>query len=228
MSFNGTLYENMNITQVYLTPDYDDTDVKVRYGYQVQTNYIQLFIEDCLRKNKLDLGAFNRLIFSEGGDETKDFDIVGNNALPIAITETYEELDSLNTDREVNNYYVRKFLEGFSKFDVHFSTYFVPLLEPLIVDKYKNDLFYEKKMTSKRLEGFRLQAIGRYSKETFKLIINIYEKKILVNSHVAYESEPDMFTVKYDVHKVEITDTVIIVINKICEQTLVLKIADII
>lgn len=218
----------MNITQVYLTPSYEDTDVEVRYGYQVQTNYIQLFLEDCLRKNKVDLGAFNRLVFSEGGDESRDFNIVGNNALPVAIEKTYSALDSLKTDRESHDYFVSKFLEGFRKLDAHFTTSLTPYLMPLIEDKYKNDLFYEKKMASKRVGQLRFVAVGRYTKDSFKLIINIFEGKILIKSHIVYESEPDMFTVKYDVYKVVITDVVISVINKTREKTLELKIAEII
>jgi hypothetical protein len=68
----------------------------------------------------------------------------------------------------------------------------------------------------------------RYTKDSFELIINIFEGKKLVKLHIAYESEPDMFTLKYDLYKVEITNTVITVINKIQEKTLELKVAEII
>jgi hypothetical protein len=222
------LYENMNITQVYLTPNYDDTEVQVRYGYQIQTNYIQLFLEECLRKNKLDLGAFNRLVFNEGGDASRDFNVVGNNALPVAIEKTYSALESLKTDREIHDYFVSKYLEGFNKLDAHFSSTLALYLEPLIKDKFKNDLRYEKKMASKRVNNLRIVVVGRYTTNSFKLIINVFEGKKIIKSRVAYESEPDMFTVRYDVYKVEITDTEIIVINKIREQTLELKVAEII
>lgn len=218
----------MNITQVYLTPDYASTDVNVRYSYQIQTNYIQLFIEECLRKNKVDLGAFNRLVFEEGGDTARDFTIVGNSALPVSIEETYSELEALGSDREAHNYFVRKYLEGFRKLDDHYSSTFEAYLEPLINTKYEDDLFYEKKMAGKRTDGLHFQVMGRYSRSTFKLIVNVYEKKNLVKSIPIYDSEPDMFTVKYDVHKVEVTDTVITVINKLREITLELKIAKII
>ncbi len=172
----------MNITQVYLTPNYDDTEVQFRYGYQIKTNYIQLFLEECLRKNKFDLGAFNRLVFSEGGDISRDFNVVGNNALPVAIEKTYSALDSFKTDREAHNYFVSKFLEGFNKLDTHFSTSLASYLKPLIEEKFKNELLYEKKMASKRIDHFRIVVMGRYTMNSFKLIINVFEGKKLVKS----------------------------------------------
>ncbi len=63
----------MNITQVYLTTDYDTSDNEERARYQNETTYIQLFVEECLRNNRVDLGAFNRLVFSEGGESYGDF-----------------------------------------------------------------------------------------------------------------------------------------------------------
>ena len=218
----------MNITQVYLTPAYENTDVNVRFSYQIQTNYIQLYIEECLRKYKVNLGAFNRLVFSEGGDTTSDFTIIGNNALPIAVNNTYSELETLNSDREIHNYFVRKFLEGFRKLDDHYSCAFVSYLEPLLITKYDDNLFYEKNMAGRRLEEFRLQIVGRYSRDTFKLIVSVFEKSGLVSSRAIYECEPDMFIVKYDVHKVEITDKTIFVTNKIREVTMELEIEEII
>ena len=218
----------MNITQVYLTPDYDTSDNVERVKYQNETTYIQLFVEECLRNNKVDLGAFNRLVFSEGGDSSKDFNVVGNNALPVAISNTRSELDVLKEERDFHNYYIRKYLEGFKKLDEHYKSTFVSYLEPLLAEKYQSNLSYETQMAAKRIDGHRIQVVGRYDRKSFKLLVNVYAKKELLKSVPIFECEPDMFIVKYDAYKVEINDLNIVVINKIREKTLELEIAEII
>lgn len=214
------LYEFMNITQVYLTPDYDTSDNSFRVKYQNDTTYIQLYVEECLRKNKVDIGAFNRLVFSEGGDSKEDFIIVGNNALPVAIDESYDELSTLKSDLEFHNYYVRKFLDGFSKFDAHYESKFKDYLEPLIKDKYKDSLHFDKKMATKRVGHLRLQVVGRFTREKFTLNVFVFNKKEMIKSQVIFECEPDMFIVKFDAYKVEIDDDKVRVINKVDEITL--------
>ena len=216
----------MNITQVYLTPDYDTSDNKERVRYQNETTYIQLFVEECLRKNKVDLGAFNRLVFSEGGDSARDFNVVGNNALPVAISNTRGELDSLESEQDFHDYYIRKLLEGFSKFDEHYKSSFFSYLKPLISAKYESGLNYEQQMASKRIEAHRIQVVGRYDRKSFKLLVNVYAKKELLKSIPIFECEPDMFVVKYEAYKVEINDESIVVINKVRENTLERDIAE--
>ena len=210
----------MNITQFYLTLNYDTSKIEDRAEYQNGTTYIQLFIEECLRKDKVDLGAFNRLVFSEGGDPSKDFAIVGNNALPVAISDTWGKLRSVSSDREAHNYYVGKLLEGFKKFDSHFKSSYVAYLEPLLDAKYESELHFEQKMAAKRIGIDRIQVVGRYYRTSFKLLVNIFSKRDLVRSEVIFECEPNLFAVKYDAHKVEITDSQIHVKNKIHEVTL--------
>jgi hypothetical protein len=219
----------MNITQVYLTPDYDTTeDRKYLSQYQNETTYIQLFIEECLRKNKVDMGAFNRLVFSEGGDPDRDFNVVGNNALPVAISKTYSELEALKCEREIHDYYIRKFLEGFYKFDKHYKSSFVSYLNPLLAVKYEGNLNYEKQMASNRVGGYRIQVVGRYERRKYKLLANVYGKKELLKSVPIFECNPDMFIVKYEAHKVDINDHSIVVTNKIRGKTLEREIAEII
>lgn len=216
----------MNITQVYLTPDYDTSDNEERVRYQNETTYIQLFVEECLRKNKVDLGAFNRLVFSEGGDSARDFTVIGNNALPVAISNTRGELDKLESERDFHDYYISKLLEGFNKFDEHYKSSLVSYLKPLISAKYESSLNYEKQMASKRIDGHRIQVMGSYDRKSFKLLVNVYAKKALLKSIPIFECEPDMFIVKYNAHKVEINDKSIVVINKVREKTLERKIAE--
>ena len=220
------LYEKMNITQVYLTLDYDTSENMKRSSYQNETTYIQLFVEECMRKNKVDLGAFNRLVFSEGGDPSEDFVVVGNNALPVVISDTLEELDELKTNREFHDYYTRKFIEGFQKFDSHYKSSFVSYLRPLLNAKYEKNLYFEKKMAAKRIGSFRIQAVGRYERTSFKLLVNVYHKNELIKSEVVFECEPDMFIVKFEAYKVEITEETISVINKVREITLEREIAE--
>jgi len=223
------LYEIMNITQVYLTVvDKNDRPRDFISEYQNQTTYLQLFFEECLRKHKNDVGAFNRLVFEEGGCSSEDFQVVGNNALPVSIGYTYEELSSLDSNRSIHEYFVRKFLEGFKRFDDHFSTSYVDLLEPLIKEKYQDELYFEKKMATKRIGNLRLQAVGRFSSNSFDLIIKVFDGRSLIKSKVIYQCEPDMFIVRFHAYKVDITEELVSIISKVDEKTLELNIADII
>lgn len=210
----------MNITQVYLTLDYDTSDQDKRVEYQIGNTYIQLFIEECLRKNKHDFGAFNRLVFSEGGDVAGDFHIVGNSAFDVAVDDTYSKLETLKTNREIHNYYISKFLEGFKKLDSHFKSSFVEYLTPLLEEKYKKELYYEKKIASKVIKGHKVQVDSRYEREFFKLFVNIYHKKQLVKSEIIFQCEPDMFITKYEVNKVFIEEEKITILNKIRETSI--------
>ena len=215
----------MNISQIYLTLDYDSSVNDERYKYQIETTYIQLFVEQCFRKNKIDLGAFNRLVFSEGGDASRDFNVVGNNALPVATSATHRKRKDLITERNFHDYYIGKLIEGFDKFDSHFKSNFVEYLKPLLDVQFNDTLSFEKKLASKSVNGLKLQVISKFQRLSFQIIVHVYCKKELIKSETIFECEPDMFIVKYDAYKVEIDNVKIKVTNKIGEDTLKVKVA---
>ncbi len=210
----------MNLTQVYLTPgDKAVEDLSILPAYQNQTTYIQLFIEDSLRKNKTDVGNFNRLVFEEGGDAAEDFHVVGHSAMPISLENTLELLQTLDDERERHNYFVGKFLEGFGKFDKHFHTSLKSYLTPLIAKQFYSDLSYEKKIFAKQFEKIRLQVWSRYTQQSYQVHVRTFHGRAQAASRIIFECEPDLFHTKFHANKVEASKGYIRLINKVREDT---------
>jgi hypothetical protein len=217
----------MNITQVYLTPDHASTvDRQLLVKYQSETSYIQLFIEKCLREHKRDVGAFNRLVFSEGGDERKDFSVVGNNAMPISIKKTYEELKPSSTDHDAHNYYVSKFDEGFKKFDSHFRTNFAETLGPLIADQFRSAFVYEYEISRRSVGKTTVAVVGRYSRTRYQLLIRRLYKGEPQKETCVHECSPDFFLVRLRLRKAVISEDHIRVLDKLGKETLSFKTGD--
>ena len=79
-----------------------------------------LTISDWLRRKKLDLGLFNRIVFEEARSQD-DCKIVGDKAFCICVTPEFVSLEEFNSKERAHQYFVAKYMEGFARFDQHFN-----------------------------------------------------------------------------------------------------------
>lgn len=110
----------MKIRSVHITLPVDSYPVAVRSAYQQVSNYLSIALSEWISPLKLDLGFFNCIIFEEGAEE--DLSVVPDRAFIVALKQDSEGMDRLRTEQLVHEYFSRKYLEGFARFDGHFGT----------------------------------------------------------------------------------------------------------
>jgi hypothetical protein len=211
----------LKITQVYMTLEEYSYEPLTRAKYQFLSNYLTLLISTWLKKIKLDLGAFNRIIFEE--DASDDLSVVGDKAFVVSLKKEFKGLEQYSSAEVVHEYFVRKYLEGFERFDKKFNLDLTEQLRLQLEDSFKNNCFeYEAKAKSKKVGDITVQVIHRYRYDTYDLVVRMIKKnKEIVAERVIFTCDPDPFIVHFEVNKVEIEDDKIRIINKNEEQTLV-------
>ncbi|MBT6273710.1 MAG: hypothetical protein HOI95_06215 [Chromatiales bacterium] len=210
----------MNIKHIQLTPDARSTDFVFQMKYEVQTTYIKLFLEACLKRHKVDLGAFNKLVFCEGGDPAEEFQVLANDTLQVALQETFSKLESLQSDQEHHDYFVDKVLEGLRRFDSRFDSSLAQHLEPKMRRHFRGGLFFDRKFARKQISGCRLEVVGRYTRTDFTLSINSHTEGAQPRSTAVYRVLPEEYTVNFDIHRVQINNKSIRVLSKASVTTL--------
>lgn len=191
----------------------------LRAKYQFLANYITLFVSDWLKKLKLDLGLFNRIVFQEGND--RDMSIVGDKAFRVCIKSEFTSLEQFATKDDVHKYFINKYLEGFSRFDKQFDLNLTTDLEENLEDYFSDEFKYESKAKSKKIGDVIVQVLHRYKYDRYELVVQtISKKKEILDEQVIFTGDPDPFVIHYDINKIEIDDSTVKVINKVREQTL--------
>ena len=112
----------MNITGIYICLDCELVSSKASSQYEFLSNYLSLSISDWIKKLKIDLGLFNRIIFEEGNRD--DLSICGDKAFVVCIAKDFQSITELKDESVIHDYFVRKYLEGFERLDSHSKKFF--------------------------------------------------------------------------------------------------------
>lgn len=181
---------------------------KLNYAYQNAGSYMELAICDWIVHFQLDLGEFNRLIFSESSNLNHDFrcDSYFKN-FDIILAESFQSLEQLSNAQMTHEYFKRKYIEGFKRFDAHFGLNLTPELVTFLDDYFKNGYVYEKEMKSKRINGLKHQVLKQYKYDVFNLVLRVLDKAgNPVRENILQSEKPDPLWVHYNVNKVNILD----------------------
>lgn len=210
----------MKLAQVYMTLEEAKFEPLLRAKYQFVGNYLTLFISDWLKKLKLDLGFFNRIVFQEGND--RDMSVVGDKVYRICVESEFTSLDQFATEDDVHRYFIRKYLEGFARFDKQFNLDLTTDLQAKLEHSFTDGFKYDTKAKAKKVGNVRIQVLHRYKYDSYDLVVQkISKKKEILDEQVILTCDPDPFVVHFDVNKVEIDDSKVRVVNKVREESLV-------
>lgn len=191
----------------------ENANGKISMQYENFASYITLAISDWVNKLRLDLGEFNRVLFQEESN-IKDFKVVGVKALAVCLTKEFESLDQFINAEVTHQYFKRKYVEGFKRFDAHFGLNLTPELETFLNDYFKYGYVYEKEMKSKRINGLKHQVLKQYKYDVFNLVLRVLDKSgAMVKETILQSGKPDPFLVHYNVNKVNILDDKIQVLS---------------
>ncbi|WP_375753658.1 hypothetical protein [Vibrio sp. HN007] len=212
----------MKLTQVYMTLEELEYEPLVRARYQYVANYLTLFVSDWLKELKLDLGTFNRFVFQEGYHE--DMSIVGDKAFRICVKPEFTSMEKFTSSEFTHCYFVRKYLEGFSKIDQKFGLNLEDELRQKMKLKFEGGYKYDAKAKSKKVGKVIVQLLHRYQFDRYKLVFQCIDHcKNVQDEKVIFESEPDPFTVHFDINKIEIDEHKVRVFNKIRQEHLLVE-----
>ena len=205
----------MKITQLYITSHLENTSPKFRGRYQNMAAYLTEFVSIILKRQKLDLGEFNRLVLEEGAQG--ELYISAQKALWIPVSETFPGFEQLKSPNEVHKYFTKKYIEGLKKFDRKYGLNIAELIEIEVNSHFKQDLFYEKKLASKHT----FKVVGRWYFDKFQVVLT---SKCCNSESIIYQCEPDPWVIDFDVKKVLISEKEISIINKVRQSTVNYKI----
>jgi hypothetical protein len=192
----------MRITQTYITPQDQSSDALTRSKYQMLCNYLSLPISAWIAGKKLDLGKFNRIVFEEGSQE--DFAVVGNNALVVGIAKEFTSFEELQSQEQVHSYFVRKYLEGFGRFDQHYGLQLAVELGNFLGSYFADEYAYQKKLASRVVRGAKYDVYGKYTCDSYSLIVVLSAKDLgVIRKETIHSAPPDPFVIRYDVHSVK-------------------------
>lgn len=209
----------MKLEQVYMTLEDTKYEPLSRAKYQFTANYLTLFISDWLKKRKLDLGLFNRIVFQEGND--RDMSIVGDKAFRVCVEQEFTSLEQFTTKEYVHRYFTKKYLEGFARFDKEFNLNLTTDLQPLLEHGFCNSFKYDIKVKSKKIGSKTVIALHRYKYDRYDLVVQMVNKeKEVLDEQVIFSCDPDPFIVHFDVNKIDIDNSKMRVINKVRETTI--------
>lgn len=199
--------------------------------YQLDSNYLSLFISDWICALKLDLGFFNRFSFTEGG--ANDLKVVGDRAFGVALSETacssegpYGENKDKIPPHMMHEYFKSKYMEGFSKVDKHFSLTISEQLHCAIDEYFDESLTYEKKIRSLRTENGTIHLFHRYTTDRYKLIAkeSIGRPGVITREIALLEMIPDPFLVYYEIHQISVEGRFVRITGRIDAPPIVVEI----
>jgi hypothetical protein len=201
----------MNITQTFIQLDRElRFEGLTNVAYQNAGSYMELAISDWLKLLKLNLGEFNRIGLQESEEQKWDFsdaDVRCFKVCTVCIKLDFKSLSQFCNAEVTHNYFKRKYIEGFKRFDAHFALNLTPELETFLDDYFKNGYVYEKEMKSKRVNGLKYQVLKQYKYDVFNLVLRVLDKSgALLKETILQSCKPDPFLVHYNVNKVNILD----------------------
>jgi len=209
----------MKIAAVYITLDSTRFQAEVRSRYQLLSNYLSLFISDWIKSLGIDLGAFNRIVFEEGSCD--DLTIVGDRAFVVSIAEEFSGFEAFSSEGYVHKYFVRKYIEGFRRFDKKYNLSLADELRIEIDRKFAGGLKYEVKLKSIKKAAFVVNLVHRYGYSAYELVVRLIDKdKVVIKEIVLFSCDPDPFVVHYEINRIEVVGRELRVINKIRETVL--------
>lgn len=171
--------------------------------------YLTEAFSNRIKKAKLDFGAFNRLILEEGGEI--DLELRGEKAYGISIGHTFPGFESFQSPVEIHSYFSKKYLEGLTKFDEQFGCNAADLIKESLAEDFKKGPFYEKKLASRGSS----KVMGRWFSDEYQVVLST-EKG---HENVIYRCAPDPFVIDFDVKKVTLADSEVIISSKLREET---------
>ena len=174
--------------------------------YQNASMFITLAISDWLRKQAVEIEKTNRIIFTE---KKPQFTLVGifDKHVLVKVDDEFNNLAQFNSAEATYDYFKRKYIEGFKRFDAHFGLNLTPDLITFLDDYFKDGYVYEKEMKSKRVNGLKHQVLKQYQYDVFNLVLRVFDKAgNLLKERVLQSGIPDPFLVHYNVNKVNILD----------------------
>jgi len=182
---------NINQVDVYLGKE---ADGMLTMQYENTASYISLMISDWIKQ---------------------DFKLVGIRTLKVNLTKDFQSLEQFTNTKATHEYFRRKYLEGFTRFDAKFGLDLTPVLELAIDAYFSKQYAYEKEMKSKRVNGHKYHIIKRYKYDGFDLLLRITDKQdVQLREMTIFNFVPDPFRVHFNVHKVEINKDYIRVLNQ--------------
>lgn len=221
----------MKVTAVYIDLEYYSYPIPLRVRYQLASNYLSLFISDWMKRRGLDLGPFNRLVFVEGSKV--DMQVMGDRALAARISETacasgspFVPEREATSNVDIHNYFVGKYLEGFSRVDDYFG---VSLSEPLaeaIMMHFSSRYAYEKPTAGRGRKNDKFRLFHRYTTDRYQLIAveGGGETDGLAPEYALMELIPDPFKVSYHVSSIVVDGRRISIANKTGSEVVVKEI----
>lgn len=174
--------------------------------YQNASMFITLAISDWLRRQEVEIEKTNRIIFTEKKPQIRLVGIVDKH-VHVDVDDKFNSLAQFSNAEVTHDYFKRKYIEGFKRFDAHFGLNLTPELEAFLDDYFKNGYVYEKEMKSKRISGLKHQVLKQYKYDVFNLVLRVFDKTgAMIKETILQSGKPDPFLVHYNVNKVNIMD----------------------
>lgn len=184
------------------------------HKYENPASYLTLLISDWIKQQKLDLGEFNRVFFTEASLK-EDCTIVGIKVFNVHIPENFKGLDQFKDAQTTHEYFMNQYIAGFKRFDAHFDLNLTPALIAYLEDYFKNGLQYEKEMHAKRIGGLKYIVLSQYKYDVFNLVLRIVDKTgKTINESTLTTTKPDTFINYYNFNKVKILENKIQVLGR--------------
>jgi hypothetical protein len=198
----------MKITEVAITLEPPNDNVYLRINYHCISAYLTLYISDWIKKKKLDLGFFNRIVFTEYAPDFWDMRTAGERAYQVCLESEYKEMDIKNPHAN-HEYFTRKYLEGFNKIDKKFNLNLSRELEAVISIGFNDGFFYEYLLTSKVVHGLKRLVVGRYTCTEFNLIVRSVSKDNIISEEVIDRRTPNLMHIPHFLCKSEIKNDIL-------------------
>jgi hypothetical protein len=145
---------------------------------------------------------------------------VGNNALVVCIAKEFTSFEELRSQEQVHSYFVQKYLEGFGRFDQHYGVKLADDLGDFLGSYFADEYTHQKKLASRVVRGTKYAVYGKYTYDSYSVIVVLSSKKQgVISKETIYSAPPDPFVVRNRVHSVQFEATGIRVLSAAGDET---------